>query len=241
MKQITNEQKQITNEQIIEHLVAIKKSIIAGAPDVLWMENQISETVCERIDAVIIEMSECVDGIERPKLRDELQSHYDANASFMAPYQKQSDDVVAAARAAGTHDAMANALGLPTKRELVEQMVADAGVHDADRLANIVLETAGVTPPSVRLLNPLLVPMRQTTPMNTRRAYMRELCDQFTAHVMDSFNDMADNFDDAGAYMTAALEVFIQMKNDEHDGDGDHEQFEDVGRNGWKIDGRGDE
>jgi hypothetical protein len=211
-----------TNEQTVADLIAIKKSILSSDCDTLWMENAVNETVCERIDSIIIELTE-TDGIERPALRDELQNHYD--------HARMKSDPIADARAAGTHDAMANALGLPTKRELVEQMCADADVPLDQR------------PPPFRLAHPLVIPMRIETPPNTRRHYMRELCDQFTAHVMDSFNDMAENFDNAGAYMTAALEVFIQMKNDEHehDGDGDHEQFEDVGRNGWKIDGRGDE
>lgn len=160
-----------TNEQIIAQLIDIKKSIIAGADDVLWMHNRVNESVCEHIDSMVMELSE-TDNIEQ--LRDELESHY--------------------------------------------------------------------SPPPLRMAHPLVVPMRPTTAHATRRAFMRELCDQFAAHVMDSFDEMHTEFNDAGEYMTAALEVFVNMKNHEHAVDnGDAEQFEDVGRNGWKIDGRGDE
>jgi len=42
------------NKELIENLVAIKKAIINNAPDVLWMTGPTNETVCERIDLMLM-------------------------------------------------------------------------------------------------------------------------------------------------------------------------------------------
>lgn len=61
------------NALIIENLKQIKASIIKNAGDVLWMENSVNETVCERIDSVLLTLG-CSE--------DELES----------AYQVESDD-----------------------------------------------------------------------------------------------------------------------------------------------------
>jgi hypothetical protein len=45
-----------TKDDLIAHLLEIKMSIIEGASDTLWMRGLSGETVCERIDSILLEM-----------------------------------------------------------------------------------------------------------------------------------------------------------------------------------------
>ncbi len=58
-------------ENLIKNLIAIKMAIINGATDVIWMDGDMPETACERIDGMLIDLGVSL---------EELEGHYQGSA-----------------------------------------------------------------------------------------------------------------------------------------------------------------